>query len=406
MTLTGIHEPGEQLPAGWRVSRLLPLSVLSLMSLSTVTAVAHSLTTTSIPMALYNLTLAITTLFCMALLVWWCTRRHAVHRLMRLQSTLELGQTPRKGDNSAFLRQGTALTVLCFGIVATTVAAFVNDGRFEHPYYMLPLYVPEALQTPAWYPAVLSVQFASQGICTTCLVSFGLILPGLVDAVALQLSRILRELRDLFPDTDDDQPSAPNAAVKLQQVAAWTETVSAAGDLEKKKPAAAAAADGPDVALQLRRLSDRYREVFRLSSNIADTFSPAVLSLFTVTTAVLLVGGYVLVAMMDGRLQAVADSGLSYYLFIVVYMLCMCGISVTGSRLIQQSTQLHDVISKELWPRQMTPAVRHQLRMVLEQTRVPLEFDVSGVFTLQKSSVLSVLSFVLTYFVIMLQMIR
>ena len=404
MTLTGVHEPGERLAAGWRLSRLLSLTLLSLNSLSSLSAVW--LNAADVQQALYQLMLFITALFSLVLLTWWCSHRRAMHRLLRLQAALERGRTPRRGDNAALLRQSIILAVLCLGVVTSITTAFVAAGRFEHPNYVMPTYVPVAMRTSAWYPVVIGAQITAGTIGTFCLLGFSLMLPGLVDAVALQLSYILRDLHHCFPDSQSDWPMAADAVAKAGQVAAWTVSVSAAGGGEGALPAAedpeeeeGSAAAGPDTAPQLRRLSDRYRQVFRLTSYVTDTFSTAVLSLYSATTAVLLLGGYVLVVTTTGE-------SISLYLYMMISLLCMCGISVSGSRLIQQSTQLHDVITKELWPRPMAPVVRRQLELLMEQTRTPLAIEVWDLFSLQKGSVLSVMSFVLTYFVIMLQMIQ
>ena len=158
------------------------------------------------------------------------------------------------------------------------------------------------------------------------------------------------------------------------------------------------------TALELCRLSDRYRQVVRMTHEMSDTFSLALLSMFTTTTVVLLGGVFVMVVMLGGRLQIVGQH-FAYVLYMLLYVLCVGGISVSGSRLIQRSVQLHGVIAKELWPRPMSPAARRQLQLLLEQTRTPLAIEVWELFNLGKSSVLSMLSFVLTYLVIMLQML-
>ena len=85
---------------------------------------------------------------------------------------------------------------------------------------------------------------------------------------------------------------------------------------------------------------------------------------------------------------------------------CLSIVADAGSRLIQQSEELRDVVAKKCWSARMTAAARGELQVLLEQTRTPLALDVWGLFSVQKSVLLSVLSFVLTYFVIMLQMIR
>ena len=165
----------------------------------------------------------------------------------------------------------------------------------------------------------------------------------------------------------------------------------------------AASTPGPDVALQLSRLSDRYRLVFQLTSDVAETFSVPVLSLYAITTAILLIGGYLLVVPEPDSLISWVGA---YCLGITVCVICLCGISISGSSLTQQSNQLRDVIAKDLWPRPMSPATRQQLQLFMDQTTTPLAIDIWGLFSLQKTSVLSVMSFVLTYFVIMLQMIN
>ena len=80
LTLTGVHKPEDHLPVGWRVSQLLPISALSLMSLGTLALVWQSLG--NIHQVLFYLTLSLSWMFNLLMLIWWCVHRKALHRLL------------------------------------------------------------------------------------------------------------------------------------------------------------------------------------------------------------------------------------------------------------------------------------------------------------------------------------
>ena len=414
MTMTGVHKPGQHLSVRWRVFQLLSLSGMSLLSLGILSL--SWLRADSVRGILFFVSMSSAPLLCLVLLFWWCSHRRALHRLVRLLATLERDHTPQWRDNVMLLRLSALLAVVMTSAIAIYLSTFKPKGRFEHPNYLLPMYVPVTMRSSDWYLVLCTLQIALLVIGAFSLNGLALILSGLVDGAALELRRVLHALRDCFPDTEGN-PSATGAGLKTTKVAAWTETVLATGggdsgcgkavlpaeaDMEKS----AAPGPGPDVPLQLSRLADRYRLVFRLTSDVAETFSVAALSLYTFTTAILLIGGYYLVMNEIDRKPGSASWAGAYYLGMTVCIICLCGISISGSSVIQQSSQLHDVIAKDLWPRPMSPATRQQLQVLMDQTSTPLAIGVWGLFSLQKTSVLSVMSFVLTYFIIMLQMIN
>ena len=147
--------------------------------------------------------------------------------------------------------------------------------------------------------------------------------------------------------------------------------------------------------------------MYQLVSDTANIFSAPLLWLHAAVAAIILLAGYVAAVQVSGLADMPVSAHAETLCMVMGHWLCcLSTVAVAGSRLIQQSEELRDVVAKECWSARMSPAVRGELQVLLEQTRTPLALHVWGLFSVQKSVLLSVLSFVLTYFVIMLQMIR
>ena len=411
MTMTGVHKPDDHLSVGWRVCQLLSLSGMSLLLLSILAEVWVSFSY-GFQYTLHCLSWSLGALLFLVLLFWCCRHRRALHRMVQLLANLEGEHKPRWRD----ILNLRLLSALLAVMISSGLAILVSSSLtyFRHYITPIPMYIPVTMETSDWYPVLCTFQIVLLVIGFVCIYELTLILTGLVDGAALELRRILHALRNCFPDTEDDPP-ATGAGVKTTKVAASAGAVPAtsgghSGCGEGVLPAeddveeSAVSAPGPDVSLQLSRLSDRYRLVFRLTSDVAKTFSVAVLSLYAITTAILLIGGYCVVK--TTTLGYPVQWLVAWYFFMALLFICLCGISISGSSLIQQSNQIHEVIDKDLCPRPMSPATRQQLQLLMDQTSTPLAIGIWGLFSLQKTSVLSVMSFVLNYFIIMLQMIN
>ena len=96
----------------------------------------------------------------------------------------------------------------------------------------------------------------------------------------------------------------------------------------------------------------------------------------------------------------------SLAIFLALNTLRVAFVSCAGSRVLTYGEGLTEALAGGRWPRRMPLAVRQALRMLIEQTRRPLAFHGGGVFTVKKETMLSMLSFVLAYFVILVQMVR
>ncbi|KAF0300404.1 hypothetical protein FJT64_003305 [Amphibalanus amphitrite] len=111
----------------------------------------------------------------------------------------------------------------------------------------------------------------------------------------------------------------------------------------------------------------------------------------------LLIGGYL----------STAGPSLFHVNTHLVFLLSMTArlavVNCAGSRLLQSGRRLQEGLAALRWPARPTATARLQLRQMMEWSRQPPELDVWGLCTVQKSTVLSLFSFVLTYYVIMLQ---
>ena len=93
-----------------------------------------------------------------------------------------------------------------------------------------------------------------------------------------------------------------------------------------------------------------------------------------------------------------------YALFIALSVVRLLLVSISGSRLADSSQQLHGALTVVRCPGSVTPETQLTLQLLLEQTRAPLGFDAWGLFVTHKTTMLSLLGFVLTYFIIVMQL--
>ena len=292
--------------------------------------------------------------------------------------------------------------------------------------FIVPIWVPQSLAKDIGFTFLVISQLIFAMVLQVELSTLTLLAAGLTDAAALQLRLIQRALLGVcFRDVTRDEAASPTrnrfgrvnvataraetgheAVIKFKinsvTVAAWPggETVDDSVDLRLTR-----ACDDTAAVLELQRQSERYRLVHQLVSDTADALSAPLLWLHAAVAAILLLAGYISAVQLSGQTRVPINAE-TLFLVMAYWFVCNAMIADAGSRLIQQSEELRDVVAKKCWSARMSAAARAELQVLLEQTRTPLALDVWGLFSVQKSVMLSMLSFVLTYFVIMLQMIR
>ena len=94
-----------------------------------------------------------------------------------------------------------------------------------------------------------------------------------------------------------------------------------------------------------------------------------------------------------------------FVLFQTVTVLKLTAVSVCGSRLAGNNGRLAGTLTDTSCSvSHLSAPLRFTLQMLIEQARTPLEFTDCGFFVTQKMTMLSLLSFVLTYCIIMVQL--
>ena len=422
LTLTGIHHDGASLSSGWRLSQLVPISLTSVTLALNLTHVAMS---QHVQEALLGLGFGIGVAVGLLMLVWYIWRRKHLHQLVRQVARLERfeDQIFKSGD-TAFLKGEMALILIISIVLTVSWAAVLSSLHFHNP-IIVPIWVPEPLTDGIGLTAVFIAELAGVVVLQAELITLTLLVAGLTDAAALQLRLIQRALLGVCFREVTGEAASPTrnrsgqvnvATARAEEgheaviknkinstpVAAWPggETVDDLADLRLPH-----AGDDTAATSQLQRQSERYRLVYQLVSDTADVFSAPLLWLHAAVAATLLLAGYVVAVTLTGQAH-VSINIESLCLVMVHWFACIAMVTGAGSHLIQQSEELRDVVAKKCWSARMSAAARGELQVLLEQTRTPLALDVWGLFNVQKSVLLSVLSFVLTYFVIMLQMIR
>ena len=423
LTLTGIHRDGASLPIGWRLSHLVSIPL---------NFVAFTLSLTNVAMlqqvheALFSLSLSNAILLALLLLIWFIWSRQKCHHLLRQVQSLESGEDDlyRPGDTTPLYRQmallATAIVALMTGGV---VMRSIAELRCHH--ITVPMWLPEPLRSGAGFTLVFVLQGILAGMQTVELLTFILMVAGLVDAAALQLRLTQRALLSVCcPDasgetlnptgvrsgqvdvtparTEVGNETATQNKTKAERVAAWSDVETVDDLVSLSSPGDS---DGTSAVFELRRQSKRYRLVHQLVSDTANAFSTPLLWLHA-AVAVNLLAGYIAAVQLSGQVETTSYDSEVLCLAMVHWLAYLSIVADAGSRLIQQSEKLRDVVAKKCWSARMSAAARGELQVLLEQTRTQLALDVWGLFNVQKSVLLSVLSFVLTYFVIMLQMIR
>ena len=424
LTLTGIHRDGASLPIGWRLSQLVPISLMSANFVSTMTSVAIS---PHLQESLVGLCFGISTTTGFLMLLWSLWRRKRLHLLLRQVARLEAfdGHLNKPSDTT-FLNRQMALLITVAIVIAVGLTVIFLTTNFDNQLIFMPVSVPEPLSDGVGLAVVFLALTFFAIVLQTELMMFALLVAGLADAAALQMQLIQRALLSVC------HRDATNQAVNPTGIRSGQVNATAGGaeiqhktDIQDKISSVPVAAwpgsetvdsdsvdlhgnDDSDVApavSQFRRQSERYRLVHQLVSDTADAFSAPLLWLHAAVAAILLLASYIVAVKLTDWADVSTKTEI-FYLVIMDWLICFAIVAVSGSRLIQQSEELRDVVTKQCWSVRMSAAARAELQVLLEQTRTPLALDVWGLFSVQKSVLLSVLSLVLTYFVIMLQMIR
>ncbi|KAF0301753.1 hypothetical protein FJT64_026014 [Amphibalanus amphitrite] len=283
-------------------------------------------------------------------LVHLVRRRQQLHRLLRRLDRMEEATALCRdaSDHHAIKLRSVGITALTVFTGVAWSSDFFTSGLWTHSNYLFPVWLPVRLSSSASFWAVIGVELVIVVMCFTLQIAFDLLQVGLMDAIALFQERLT--------------------------------------SLE----------DG------LRHLASMYRALQSLADDASSFCSVPTLSQHASVTFQLLVGLYVTINMFVSAYSR--SLVLTFVMFLVTTVLRLAAVSATGSALVASGQRLSQALVGAPWPRHTTAAARFSVQMLVEQTRKPLNFDGYGIFVIQKTTMLTMLSFVLTYFVIMLQM--
>ena len=430
LTLSGLHESGQQ-SVPWRVCRLLsPALCLT----SAIASTARSLLAAGGAELL--LSLLLTVVACHALLVQTLLlrRRRRVHVLLRRLEALEAATAPCQspGDSASIRRQSALLGALLVSDTAVWLVSFFASGELAPPRYLIPWAVPAALSGPHWYSVVVGVQVVTAVVVLTVHVSLDMTLTAFADGLAVVQLRLGRYCREHVSDggqqkltvlgeEDGDSAEDPDACdagldgrsartdtdappVKL----CWTSQLRlrisphSASPPPSREPSASGPRAAALTARRLEHFTSVYSAVRRLCAEAAALCSAPALSLHASVVGGLLLGGYLGTAAAPAGTLSVNPS--THVVFLGSLVVRLGVVSCAGSRLLQAGRRLHEALAAVRWSAHVPAAARLQLLQLLERSRQPPALDAWGLFTIQKGTVLSLFSFVLTYYVILLQM--
>ncbi|KAF0299002.1 hypothetical protein FJT64_003698 [Amphibalanus amphitrite] len=450
LALSGLHVPPARLAAVWRAVRLVPLSLSFIMTALVVgfTFIAtSSYEVFSSAMFVLGMAHGLFTLACLQ-------RRGArLHRLLGQLSELEeVTAICRRAGEHRHSHRCAALIGLLTGLTALLWAAsFFAGGEFGHPHYLTPMLVPAPLQGGRWYWVLVGMQAAVAIMIFTVRAVFDLVQVCFMDAVAMLLERLGRYARrymthseesDSLTQTKENRAGIQNdpreqlgkigftshSGEQGNQLAASdhprryniaftvTSEVGPGDAASNHYPAvpprapdtlsSAAVLTDPrgDLDSAVAQLSQVHRSVAALAAAASDLCSPMTVTQHASIIMEQLVGLYITIGIfVSGGGGAVQKA--AFVLYQAVTALRLVAVSVTGSRLAASAGRLTDSLLGATRPsRTLGAALRFSFQMLIEQTRRPPQFSGGGFFVTQKETMLSVLSFVLTYFIIMVQL--
>ncbi|KAF0292786.1 hypothetical protein FJT64_000172 [Amphibalanus amphitrite] len=438
LTLTGVHVPHQRTPDGWRFARLVPLTLSgfaiagNIGHIATVTDNAYKL--------MYALTLNASNVHGVLMLVFLLFYRRRVHALLRQVAELERATVGCQLNGNFYQIQSRAVALIAIPVVSFScwLIGFASMSEAKYPNYIIEWFIPTAFRGPHWYGVITAVQMMSGFVSNTCQMGFDVLLAGLAEGMTTFQERFVaycekhlaldcNDSKEVKPailsgappgklikskDEDDEEIGEHFRQLRTNRVAVWN--VSA--PISHTVPGAAGRqpldrlgeTDGseapPDLEWHLRQLASTYAAVRRLAADSASVCSMSILSLHATATGGLLLGTYVTMLMLFSKDVSTAPHLVGFLTFTLGMVLRVLVLSCSGSRLIESGERLHQTLAGLRWPAAASPAARFQLQLLLEQTRQPPALDGWGLFTVQKSNMLALFSFVLTYIVILIQM--
>ncbi|KAF0293224.1 hypothetical protein FJT64_008882 [Amphibalanus amphitrite] len=410
---------------------------LSFGAAYTVGSLAFTLTTRSLFSFLYNVVMLALILYNAFVMVHLLRHRHQLHVLLNWVAELdEATARCRHRDDYRFVQWQCLLLV---GIqvlaVAIWLAAFFVMSKFEHPNYLVPVLVPPILRGPTGYWLVVALQAVADNCLLGFSVMFDLVLVGLTDASTLLLTRLRRlshiwlassgaeeRTHGVHHEKTRPEDNCRTARWATRRINGHKHPTSVSSGSPSSVQISVLPGTGPVTArrrrhdprcrcavgpagldpCRLRELRQLYGRVCELTAAGAALCSLPTLCLHALVTTALLVGLYVNVQLFRSGVDLARAVG--YALFLLLAAVRLLLVSVSGSRLADRSQQLHAALASARWSGHASPEARLTLQLLLAQTQQPLGFDGWGLFVTHKTTMQSLVGFVLTYFIIMVQM--
>ena len=436
LTLSRVQQPDQPVGGGWTAAWLLPVLLNLLLTAGCVAAAVQA---GSALERIFSVLISTAMLHGLLLLLYFLRYRGRLWAVLRRLASLERSSATlrRPGELTTVYAQLAvflSINLITFGM---TLGQFFSSSPLQHPNYLNPLVVPAALQTPAWYLVITSLQFLQNVFVTAVTAAFDLLVLGLADAMTLLLERLTRQVsvgdNSVGQRSADDEETtwqdrvedgmagdkvfldSQEAGVNIRKSTDRSDTLHENNTISMRAPVVVsarirpvlvnvtpAALTSPTAETRLRRLVAAHREVDRLASDAADFCSLPLLCLYTSVTIILLLDVYNTIARLSSGLSSFSVS----LAFVALMLLRLLMVSCAGSRLIRQGELLHAALADAGWSEgDLPPSARLSLQLLLERTRRPAAFHGWGLFTAHKATMLSMLGFVLTYTVILMQMV-
>ena len=421
-TLTGVHQPRPELL--WRLSSALPLGCYGLLALAIVLAPVQGVKQLMGYTAVFSFLLQAA-----AVLVTLLAHRG---RLRRLNAQLEWLEG-EGGYDAPYVNQTTKVQVLASWMLNAMMLVEWMAYEFKEkpscePPSMIPMWKPESLRQPPGSWVLLAFQVLITAWACCLLATFDSCYVLWMKAAGSHLKAIRRMLstqrgdgtrtdEDLRSDRQSDTDMVPTGETSPGSAASgWRlRRVSAQITKDGMKPQESStnaanmtqSTDISGISEATLREADRYYDgIVQLVSAINDLTSALSLITHAATLINFLVNAFLL---LWNLLSATSVNTPLYVasacieLGLLVFRLTIY--SLGGDEIIRESSALRQALVNLPW-RRLTAEARQQREELLLKLQHPPCVEPLGFFTVRKSNLLSMMGLFLTYFVIIVQMVR
>ncbi|KAF0305146.1 hypothetical protein FJT64_023180 [Amphibalanus amphitrite] len=440
LTLSGLHV---RRPPSWLwLLRLLPLTAYLLVFLGAALLLISSPTEQQV---VEGFSVYVFFLQTAVILVVFITKRNELDELDRQLEAL----SRHAACHNSTTRRRILIRIALFVLVAIInfilwIAYPIAIGNFTHGNYNFQMKIPDSMETPTSYWVCMFFQFVIIMLSCSLALAFDCCFFAWINSVEFHLTSVRRAIEKI-----DCKKSAKEAFVsqeesvqnilKLESVETRgkmpfqfessetegevrTQTPKTIdGTITPKKPATGDVTvflgsippekerlppEFADPAAALCSIDQHYRLITRLVSSINHLCGLPVLLTHAATMSNILFGLFASISLI---LRPVFVPGqdihvMGYSMYIFIFFLRITFYSYDGGNIVEKNAAFVAALADMQWL-ELPERARLRRKAIMQKASQPLCINALGVFAINKINVLNIFSFVLTYLVIMIQML-